>query len=108
MKKTFNEKSKQEKTILIIRWIMQIALVFVAAYIVVLRIKTGQHIPMPLIGCILLVIVGLFRIGAARERHQGSAEDQKKFSKIVIKSAILAPIIVAIFITIVVLIKLKT
>lgn len=107
MKKKFSELTRQEQIVYIIRWILQIAIAFIFVYVVFLRIKTGQHIPMPLIACILLVIIGLFRISSARNRHQGSEEERKKFNKIVVRSVILAPIIVAIFLTIIVLMKLK-
>ncbi len=102
-----NQKSNQKKIAFVISWILNIALIFVFAYIIIIRIQTGQHVPIPLIVCILLIIVGLFRIGAAREKYQGSKEGQQQFNKIVIRSVILAPIIVAVFLTIVVLIKLK-
>ena len=91
----------------VIRWILQIVLFLVFAYIIVLRIKAGQHIPMPLIGCVLLVLIGISRIISARDRHQGSEEDRKKFNKIVIRSVILAPVLAFAFIAIVVLIRLN-
>ena len=91
----------------IITWIISIIALLFIAYRIILSVKTGQHVPMPLIGCILLVIIGISRIISARNQHQGSEEDQKKFNKIVIRSVILAPIILAIFLTVVVLIKLK-
>lgn len=108
MKKKFSEKTKREQIIDIARWVLQILVLIVFAYVIFLRIKAGQHIPMPLIGCVLLVLLGITRIISAHDRHQGSGEERKKFNKIVIRSVILAPIIVAVFLTVVVLIKLKT
>ncbi len=107
MKKKFSETTKSEQIMYIIRWILQIAVVLILAYIVFLRVKMGQHIPMPLIGCAFLVILGLFHISSIHKRHQSTIEEHKKFNQIVVRSIILAPIIVAIFLTIIVLIKLK-
>lgn len=85
-----------------------IAFLLYFVYRLILGVKTGQHVPMPLIGCALMVLVGLFRIFTIRKGFQGSEEDRKKFSKIVIRSVILALIIVAVFVTVVVLVKINS
>ena len=107
MKNTFNQKTKQEKILYIIRCLLNVAVVIFIASMFFLRIKTGQHIPMPLVASVVIVLLGVSRIISARNRHQGSNEDRKKFNKIVIRSVILGPIIAIVFITVVVLIKLK-
>lgn len=96
-----------KKTALISR-IACIAFLLYFVYRLILGVKTGQHVPMPLIGCALMVLVGLFRIFTIRKDFQGSEEDRKKFSKIVIRSVILALIIVAVFVTVVVLVKVNS
>lgn len=87
--------------------IVSAVILLLLAYKFVLSIQMGQHVSMPLIGCILLIIVGIYRIASIRKRFQGSDEEQKKFNKIVLRSVILAPIIVAAFLTVVVWVKLK-
>ena len=76
-------------------------------YRIILGIRAGQHIPMPLFGCVLLILVGLYRIFAIRKSFQGSDEERKTFNKIVIRSVILGLIIMVVFVTVVVLVKLK-
>jgi len=60
-----------------------------------------------LVGCVLLVVVGIFRIVKNRNRFQGSEKERREFKMIVNRSLILAPIIAIAFIAIVVLIKIK-
>ena len=107
MKNTFHQKTKQEKILYVIRCLLNIAVVIFIASMFILRIKTRQHIPMPLVASVVIVLLGISRLISARNRHQGSEEDRQKFNKIVIRSAILGPIIAIAFITVVVLIKLK-
>ncbi len=107
MKNSLHEKTGKEKIVSVVIRILQIAALLIFAYVLFLQLKTGQHIPTPLIGPIILVIIGIFRIISLRSRFQGSTEDRKKFNKIVIRSVILAPIIVAAFLTIAVFIMLK-
>ena len=107
MKNSLHEKTGKEKIVSVVIRILQIAALLIFAYVLFLQLKTGQHIHTPLIGPIILVIIGIFRIISLRSRFQGSTEDRKKFNKIVIRSVILAPIIVAAFLTIAVFIMLK-
>ena len=107
MKNTFNQKTKQEKILYVIRCLLNVAVVIFIASMFFLRIETGQHIPMPLVASVVIVLLGISRSISARNRHQGSEEDRKKFNKIVIRSVILAPIITIAFIALVVFIKLK-
>ena len=106
MNNHFSEKTKQKQILCVGLWILQIIVFLILAYVVFLRFKTEQHIAMPVIGCVLLVIIGISRIVLARNRYQGD-EGEKQFNKIVWRSVILAPIIVTVFIVIVVLIKLQ-
>ena len=86
------------KRVAIISRIACIAFLLFFVYRIFLGIKTGQHVPMPLIGCVLMVLVGLFRISAIRKDFQGSEEDRKKFSKIVVRSIILGILITTVFV----------
>ena len=85
-----------------------IAFLLYFVYRLILGAKTGQYVPMPLIGCALLVLVGLFRIFTIRKDFQGSEEDRNKFKKIVIRSVILTIIIVTVFITVTVIIAINS
>jgi len=96
-----------KKTALILR-IAGIAFLLYFVYRLILGAKTGQYVPMPLVGCALMVLVGLFRIFTIRKDFQGSEEDRKKFSKIVIRSVIPALIIVAVFVTVVVVVTINS
>lgn len=102
-----DKRTNTKKPLQIALWILQIAAILIFAYVIFLRFQAGQHISMPAIGCVVLVLLGVVRIVSARNRHQSSEEDQKKFRKITIRSVILAPILAIAFITIVVLIKLN-
>ena len=82
----------------IISRIACIAFLLFLVYRIFLGIKTGQHVPMPLIGCALMVLVGLFRISAIRKDFQGSEEERKKFNKIVLKSIVLGILIITVFV----------
>ena len=79
-----------------------IAFLLFFAYRLILGFKTGQYVPMPLIGCALMVLVGLFRIFAIRKDFQGTEENRKKFNKIVLKSIGLSILIVTVFVVCVV------
>ena len=96
-----------KRTALILR-IAGIAFLLYFLYRLILGAKTGQYVPMPLIGCALLVLVGPFRILTIRKDFQGSEEDRNKFRKIVIRSVILTIIIVAVFITVTVIIAINS
>ena len=91
-----------------IQTILNVAVVVFIACFFVVRIKTGEYMPLPLAASILIVLVGVSRIIATRKRFQGSEESRKEYKKIVTKSVILAPIIAIAFIALVVLIKLKS
>lgn len=91
----------------IIQTILNVAIVLFIAVFFVIRIKTGEYIPLPLIASIIIALVGISRIIATRKRFQGSEESQKEYKKIVTRSVILAPIIAIAFIALVVFIKLK-
>ena len=91
----------------IIKTILNVAIVLFIAFFFVIRIVTGEFIPLPLAATILIALVGVSRIVATRKRFQGSEEGRKEFNKIFLRSAILAPIIVVIFIAVVLFIKLK-
>jgi len=91
----------------IIQTVLNIAIVVFIAFFFVIRIKTGEYIPLPLVATILIALVGVSRIIAIRKRFQGSEESRTEYKKIVTRSVILGPIIAIAFITLVVLIKLK-
>ena len=91
----------------IIQTILNIAIVLFIACFFVIRIKTGEYIPLPLVASILIVLVGVSRIIATHKRFQGSEESRKEYKRIVTRSVILGPIIAIAFIALVVFIKLK-
>lgn len=91
------------KKAVIISRIACIAFLLFFVYRLILGSKTGQHVSMPMIGCVLMVLIGLFRIFTIREDFQGSEEDRKKFNKIVLKSIALSILIVTVFVVCVVL-----
>ena len=91
----------------IIQTILNIAIVLFIGCFFIIRIKTGEYIPLPLVASVLIALVGVSRIIATRKRFQDSEENRKQFNKITIRSIILAPIITIIFIGLVVLIKVK-
>jgi len=103
MKKAFHERTKQEKATYIIRWVLLIATILILACITLVRVRAGQHVPMPLIGCIALVIIGIVRIFFVRKDFQQNDEERKKFNKILLRSILLTIVIMVVFITVVVL-----
>ena len=66
---------------------------------------TKSYIPMVFGIGVLIILLGISRIKLIGKRFQESDEKKQTFKKIVIRSIILAPILVAIFITIVILIS---
>jgi len=92
----------------IIQRILNAAIVLFIAIFFVVRIKTGEYMPLPLVASIIIVIVGISRIIATRKRFQDSEENRKEYKKIVTRSGILGPIIAIAFIALVVFIKLKS
>ena len=93
----------KNKKVAFISRIACIAFLLYFVYRLILGAQSGQHIPMPLIGCALMVLVGLMRIFAIRKDFQGNEEDRKKFNKIVIRSIILGILIVTVFVVVAVI-----
>ena len=91
----------------IIQTVLNVSIVVFIACFFILRIKTGEYLPLPLAASILIALVGVSRIIANRKKFQGSDEGRRQYNKIVVKSLILAPIITIAFIALVVFIKLK-
>jgi len=108
MKGELREKTTREKIIYVTMWVLRITFCVCLVYLIFEGIKTGELPSTPLVLWLLVFPVGIYNIVSARNRHQGSEEDRKKFNKIVIRSVILAPIILAVFLTITVWIMLKT
>lgn len=91
----------------IIQTVLNVSIVVFIACFFILRIKTGEYLPLPLAASILIALVGVSRIIANRKKFQSSDEGRGQYNKIVVKSLILAPIITIAFIAVVVFIKLK-
>ena len=91
----------------IIQTVLNLCIVLFIACFFILRIKTGEYLPLPLAASIIIVLVGASRIIANRRKFQCSEEGRQQYNKIVVKSVILGPIIAIAFIALVVFIKLK-
>lgn len=90
MKKDFNAKTQQEKNVYITLRVIQISILLFYAYKLFMRITTGQHISTPLAGCLFIALIGISRIISVRNNFQGSEDEQRKFNKMVLRSAFLA------------------
>lgn len=66
---------------------------------------TKSYVPMFFGIVALIILLGISRIKLIGQRFKGNDEEKQTFKKIVIRSIILAPILVAIFITIVILLS---
>ena len=108
MKENFMEKTTKEKAVFIIMRILRIVFWICVVYFAFQSFQAGEYISKPLVVGLLIVPVGIYNILSHRKRFQGSDEERKQFNKIVIRSVILAPIIMAVFLTITVLIMLRT
>ena len=107
MKHNLNEKTPQQKTIYYAMRALRIVFWVCVAYFIFLSIKSGEYISKPLVIGLLVIPVGIYNILSIRKSFQGSEAERKQFNKIVLRSVILTPIIVVVFLTVVVLIKLK-
>ena len=107
MKHNLNEKPPQQKIMYYVMRALRILFWVCVAYFIFLSFKSGEYISKPLIVGLLVIPVGIYNILSIRKNFQGSEAERKQFNKIVLRSVILAPIIVAVFVTVVVLIKLK-
>ena len=94
MKKRLDKKTRSEKIMYMLRWVLGAILLLLAAYRIYLYAATGQHAPRPLIVSLLGVLFGIFCIIRVRNNHQDSDEERRKFNKIVIRSILLAILIV--------------
>ena len=108
MKENFNEKTTKDKNVYIVMRILRMVFWVCVVYFAFQSFQSGEYISMPLVLGLLMVPVGIYNILSHRKQFQGSTEEQKQFNKIVVRSVILAPIIVVVFLAITVLIKLKT
>ena len=108
MKENYSEKTTKDKNVYIVMRILRIAFWVCVVYFAFQSFQAGEYISKPLVVGLLMVPVGIYNILSHRKQFQGSAEEQKQFNKIVVRSVILAPIIVVVFLAITVLIKLKT
>ena len=108
MKQKFSEKSKQEKIAYIIIQVLRAITILVMAYVIFLRIKTGQHVPTPMVLLPLIFIVSLSRIGYIRKSFQETEEGKAKFRKILVRSVILALIITVAFVSVAVYVAINT
>ena len=108
MKENYSEKTTKDKNVYIVMRILRIAFWVCVVYFAFQSFQSGEYISKPLVLGLLMVPVGIYNILSHRKQFQGSTEEQKQFNKIVVRSVILAPIIVVVFLAITVLIKLKT
>ena len=108
MKENYSEKTTKDKNVYIVMRILRIVFWVCVVYFAFQSFQAGEYISKPLVVGLLMVPVGIYNILSHRKQFQGSAEEQKQFNKIVVRSVILAPIIVVVFLAITVLIKLKT
>lgn len=108
MKENYSEKTTKDKNVYIVMRILRIVFWVCVVYFAFRSFQAGEYISKPLVVGLLMVPVGIYNILSHRKQFQGSAEEQKQFNKIVVRSVILAPIIVVVFLAITVLIKLKT
>ena len=108
MKENYSEKTTKDKNVYIVMRILRIAFWVCVVYFAFQSFQSGEYISKPLVVGLLMVPVGIYNILSHRKQFQGSTEEQKQFNKIVVRSVILAPIIVVVFLTITVLIMLKT
>jgi len=69
---------------------------------------TKSYVPMVLGLAALIMLFGISRIKLIDRRFEGSEEERQNYRRIVIRSIILAPIIVIVFVTIVVIISLNS
>ena len=107
MKNNLDEKNTKEKMIYAAMRMLRIAFWVCVAYFAFLSFKAGEYISKPLVVGLLIVPAGIYNIIQIRKSFQGSDEERKTFNKIVIRSVILGLIIMMVFVTVVVLIKLK-
>ena len=108
MKENYSEKTTKDKNVYIVMRILRMVFWVCVVYFAFQSFQSGEYISKPLVVGLLMVPVGIYNILSHRKQFQGSAEEQKQFNKIVVRSVILAPIIVVVFLAITVLIKLKT
>ena len=97
--------NEKDKTMRILMRILRIAFWVCVAFFAFLSFKEGEYISKPLVIGLIMVPVGVYNLITIRNNYQGSKEDRKKFTKIVISSVILAIVIVAALITTVVYVK---
>lgn len=97
--------SEKDKTMRSLMRILCIAFWACVACFAFLSFKEGAYISKPLVIGLIMVPVGVYNLITIRNNYQGSKEDRKKFTKIVISSVILAIVIVAALITTVVYVK---
>ena len=97
--------NEKDKTMRILMRILRIAFWVCVAFFAFLSFKEGAYISKPLVIGLIMVPVGVYNLITIRNNYQGSKEDRKKFTKIVISSVILAIVIVAALITTVVYVK---
>ena len=74
MKKNFSSKT-------ILRVLGIVILVFYA-YMTFLRIRAGQHIPIPLIAAVLIVLAGAYRILMIRKDYQNRTGDNSGMNRV--------------------------
>ena len=108
MKENYSEKTTKDKNVYIVMRIIRIVFWVCVVYFAFLSFQAGEYISKPLAVGLLMVPVGIYNILSHRKRFQGSDGERKQFNKIVVRSVILAPIIVIVFLTVTVLIMLKT
>lgn len=97
--------SEKDKTMRSLMRILRIVFWVCVAFFAFLSFKEGAYISKPLVIGLIMVPVGVYNLITIRNNYQGSKEDRKKFTKIVISSVILAIVIVAALITTVVYVK---
>ena len=108
MKENYSENTTKDKNVYIVMRILRMVFWVCVVYFAFQSFQSGEYISKPLVLGLLMVPVGIYNILSHRKQFQGSTEEQKQFNKIVVRSVILAPIIVVVFLTITVLIMLKT
>ena len=108
MKENYSENTTKDKNVYIVMRILRMVFWVCVVYFAFQSFQSGEYISKPLVLGLLMVPVGIYNILSHRKQFQGSTEEQKQFNKIVVRSVILAPIIVVVFLAITVLIKLKT
>jgi len=96
----FMKKNFSSKTIL---RLLGIVILLFYVYMTFLRIKAGQHIPVPLIAAGLIVLVGAYRIYTIRKDYQSRTGDNKEFNKVFLRSVLLAILIVTCVVVVAVL-----